>query len=61
MHYNIICTTKNVSGLWSGLEFPLNNDNYTSVSGFGEAELSWINLYGAFFTFLESLKVILLL
>lgn len=34
--------------LWSGLEFSLNNNgNFTSVSG--EAELSQINLYEAYF------------
>lgn len=39
MYYNIICTIKNVFGLWFGLEFLLNNDNFIFVFGFGEVEL----------------------
>lgn len=41
MYYNIIHTTKTLSGLWSGLEFPLNNNShFISVFGFGKVELT---------------------
>ena len=46
----IIHTTKILSGLWSVLEFPLNNNsNFISIFGFDEGELSWLNFCGAYF------------
>lgn len=43
-------SNKNLSGLWFGLEFPLNESgNFTFVSDFGEAKLFQINLCGAYF------------